>query len=194
MKRDFTNESNLNLIFRLVRAIIIRLRGFLYKSFNFFFDKNCSGLCIGIYPKFINSKSVKLGKNVSFGNFARIECFNSSKNSIKLEIGNESSFGDYLHIGVFSNVTIGKGVLGGSNILITDHNHGNNSFSELSNLDLIPRNRVVCSKGKIVIEDNVWIGDNVKILGSLRIGSGSVLAASSVVTKDIPPFTVFIKK
>ena len=41
-----------------------------------------------------------------------------------------------------------------------------------------------------VIEDNVWIGCNALILKGVRIGEGSVVAAGSVVTKDVPPNTL----
>jgi len=40
----------------------------------------------------------------------------------------------------------------------------------------------------VIIENNVWVAINVTILPGVRIGEGSVIAAGSVVTKDIPPF------
>ena len=42
----------------------------------------------------------------------------------------------------------------------------------------------------VVIEDNVWIGGNVVILPGVTIGEGSVIAAGSIVTRDIPPRVV----
>lgn len=45
------------------------------------------------------------------------------------------------------------------------------------------------SKG-IIVEDYVWIGANSTILPNLKIGKGSVIAAGSVVTKDIPPYSL----
>jgi acetyltransferase-like isoleucine patch superfamily enzyme len=39
----------------------------------------------------------------------------------------------------------------------------------------------------VVIEENVFIGDNVSILGPVRIGYGAVIAANSFVTSDVPP-------
>jgi len=42
----------------------------------------------------------------------------------------------------------------------------------------------------IQIEDDVWIGAGVTILGGVTIGKGSVIAAGAVVIKDIPPYTV----
>ena len=42
----------------------------------------------------------------------------------------------------------------------------------------------------VIIEDNVWIGCRCIILKGVRIGTGAVVAAGAVVTKDVPPHTV----
>ena len=44
--------------------------------------------------------------------------------------------------------------------------------------------------GYIHIKRDVWIGSNVVILKDVTIGEGSIIAAGSVVNKDIPPFTI----
>lgn len=46
------------------------------------------------------------------------------------------------------------------------------------------------SKGNIIVEDDVWIGNNSIILSGVTIGQGAVIAAGSVVTKDIPPYAI----
>ena len=46
------------------------------------------------------------------------------------------------------------------------------------------------SKGDIVIEDDVWIGFRSTILSGVHIGQGAVVAAGSVVTKDVPPYAI----
>lgn len=46
------------------------------------------------------------------------------------------------------------------------------------------------SKGDIVIHDDVWIGYGAIITSGLEIGQGAVIAAGSVVTKNIPPYAI----
>ena len=46
------------------------------------------------------------------------------------------------------------------------------------------------TKKPISIEDDVWLGSKVTILGNTRIGKGAVIGAGSVVTKDIPSYTI----
>ena len=45
-------------------------------------------------------------------------------------------------------------------------------------------------KGRIIIEKDAWIGTGSVILPDIRIGEGAVVGANSVVTKDVPPYTV----
>lgn len=46
------------------------------------------------------------------------------------------------------------------------------------------------SKGNIVVEDDVWLGEGVTVLSGVRIGQGAVIAAGAVVAKDIPPYAI----
>lgn len=46
------------------------------------------------------------------------------------------------------------------------------------------------SKGDIIVEDDVWIGYGSIILSGVHIGQGAVIAAGSVVTKDVPPYAI----
>lgn len=48
----------------------------------------------------------------------------------------------------------------------------------------------IYSKGKIIIEDDVWIGANAVILSGVKIGRGSVIGAGSIVTKNVSPYTL----
>ena len=48
------------------------------------------------------------------------------------------------------------------------------------------------SKGKIVIEDDVWIGHGVIFLSGVHVGQGAVIGAGSIVVKDIPPYAIYV--
>lgn len=45
-------------------------------------------------------------------------------------------------------------------------------------------------KWEIIIEDDVWIGDNVSILSGVRIGHGAIIGANALVTKDVDEFSI----
>ena len=47
------------------------------------------------------------------------------------------------------------------------------------------------SRKGVVIENGVWIGSGAKVLDGVKIGENSVIAAGSIVTKSVPPFTVY---
>lgn len=102
-------------------------------------------------------------------------------------IGRNCNFGDYVNITSTNKIIIGDNVLTGRWVTITDNNHGDNSFEQLSTPPIL---RPVCSKGPVIIDDNVWIGDKATILPGVTIGQGAVIAANTVVTKYVPPFSV----
>ena len=102
-------------------------------------------------------------------------------------IGKNVSIGEYCHLTSINKIVIGDGVLTGRWVTITDNSHGSITNTEL---DIKPIDRPLYSKGEVVIERNVWIGDKVTILPGVHIGEGTIIAANSVVTKDIPSFCV----
>ena len=105
----------------------------------------------------------------------------------KIRIGKNCSFGDFAHITAINEIIIGNNVLTGRWVTITDNGHGN---STLENLNLPPIKRKLYSKGPVIIGNNVWIGDKATILPGVTIGEGSIVGANTVVTKDVPPYSV----
>ena len=73
-------------------------------------------------------------------------------------------------------IEIGDDVWIGPKVNITTINH-----------DFNPYNRQATFCKKVVIKDRVWIGINATILPGVTIGENSIIAAGSVVTKDVPP-------
>jgi len=46
------------------------------------------------------------------------------------------------------------------------------------------------TKGKIILEDDVWIGVGATLLSGIRLGQGCIVAAGAVVTKSFPPYAI----
>jgi len=101
-----------------------------------------------------------------------------------IRVGNNCSIGAYAHITASNEILIGNHVLTGKFVTITDNSHGNGTVGH-------PIEREIYSKGKVVIGDDVWIGDKVTILPNVHIGNGAVIGSNSVVTKDIPSNSVY---
>lgn len=95
--------------------------------------------------------------------------------------GEELEIGNYVSIG--PNVTF---ALGG--------NHYTNTITtfpfKVKYFD--EKEPEALTKGKIIVEDDVWIGMNVLILSGVRIGKGAVIGAGAVVAKDIPAYAIVI--
>lgn len=47
-----------------------------------------------------------------------------------------------------------------------------------------------CSKGDVVIGNDVWIGQEAMILSGVSVGDGAVIGARSVVSRDVPPYAI----
>ena len=104
-----------------------------------------------------------------------------------LKIGDNCHIGQSNQISAAVRIEIGDNLLTGPNVLIVDNAHG---CSDRKLLDIPPSERPLYSKGEIKIGKNVWLGANVCILPGVHIGDGVTVAAGSVVTHDIPAYSV----
>jgi len=144
-----------------------------------------------IYPPFHsnNASEVYLGANCQIhpgGWIDTISEYSGVKHTGRIEIGDGTYFGHRVHIGACRNMVIGKDVVVADNVYISDLFHG---FDDI-NLPVLLTPLV--SPGPIVIEDQVWLGERVCVMPNVRIGKHSVIGANSVVTRDIPPYSVAV--
>lgn len=162
------------------------ISGYIKRNF-----KTC-GKNLTIEPPFFyyNLHNVEIGDNfLTFRNL-RLETFDEHigyKFTPKIKIGNNVSINYDCHIGCINNIEIGNNVLIASRVFITDHFHGG---TEKTDLMLPPSERKAVSKGPVIIEDNVWIGEGAVILPNVRIGKNSIIGANAVVTKSFPPNSI----
>jgi acetyltransferase-like isoleucine patch superfamily enzyme len=157
-------------------------------------SKRCRAVGKGFYldrpHSLLGLRYVSIGNNFSCGEQLRLEVFdrhNGYTFSPKLTIGDNFSANHRLHIACINNIAIGRDVLVGSDVFISDHAHGQSS--EVVGLEA-PSMRKLYSKGGVRIGDRVWIGSKVSILPGVEIGEGAVIGANSVVSKDVPPFSI----
>ena len=116
------------------------------------------------------------------GNWSTIENYSCVNNAMgNVIIGQHSRIG--LSNTIIGPVKIGDNVNMAQNIVISGLNHG---YEEIS---IAPRLQK-CTISQITIENDCWIGANVVITSGVTIGKHSVIAAGSIVTKDVPAYSI----
>jgi acetyltransferase-like isoleucine patch superfamily enzyme len=183
---------------RIAKFIFKIIHGPEYKSFN-----------PGIMPEFranfrqfdstsvlpeanliVGAKYISIGKNFYALYNLRLEAWDSYSGQVftpQIIIGENVNMNTDCHISCIDKIIIGDNVLMASRIYISDHSHGQVTSSSLS---LPPAKRPLFSKGPVIIEKNVWIGEGVCILPNVTIGENSIIGANAVVTKSVPANSV----
>ena len=143
--------------------------------------------CRVYHPYYLrNPQRIHIGRGFSAQPGLRIEAWNAYGDQSydpQVIIGDNVIMNYDVHIGAISTLRIGNNVLVGSHVLITDHSHGHLTADET---DMPTAHRSLYSKGPVIIEDNVWIGEGVRILAGVSVGRNAVIGANSVVTQDVP--------
>ncbi len=120
--------------------------------------------------------------NFHIGNNSIIESFSTVNNGV-----GDVIIGDRSKIGI-SNVVIGPIKIGNDcilaqNIVLSGLNHG------YEDVNISPEDQPITAT-EIIVEDEVWIGANAVVVAGVTIGKHSVVAAGSIVTKDVPAYSV----
>lgn len=110
-----------------------------------------------------------------------------------VKIGNRSFVGKGM-ISVADQVEIGNDVMISWGVTIADHNSHSLKFSERSN-DILSwklkrKDWQNVKISRLTICDKSWIGFNSILLKGITVGEGAIVGAGSVVTKDVPPWTI----
>lgn len=147
---------------------------------------------IGIHSVYIGEQHITIGKNTHIGDYGRLTAYDYYQHTHQrftpqIIIGNNCSIGYQSHITAINSIVIGNNVLMGPRVLITDNAHGE-STQEV--LQIPPSKRKLHSNGGVNIRDNVWIGEGAMIMPNVQIGEGAIIACNSVVTTDIPAYSI----
>jgi acetyltransferase-like isoleucine patch superfamily enzyme len=100
-----------------------------------------------------------------------------------IEIEANSYIGPYCVLYGHGGLTIGRDTMIGAQTIIVAANHG------FARTDMPMRAQPLTKKGIHIAED-VWVGSGCKILDGVRIGTGAVIGAGSIVTKDIDAYSI----
>lgn len=131
-------------------------------------------------------KNICIGKRVKINDQAWLAAWPlTNKEYAKLIIEDNVTLGDFNHIWATHQIIIGKRVLTANHVYISDNLHDYKDVSKA----------IVCQPivqlSDVKIGDGAWIGENVCIIGA-SVGKNSVIGANSVVTHDIPDYSVAV--
>ncbi|MCD0490222.1 acyltransferase [Pedobacter sp. MC2016-14] len=116
------------------------------------------------------------------GEYATIEDFSTINNGVgPVFIGNRTLIG--MSNVIIGPVTLGNNIIIAQNVVMSGLNH---SYQDVH----LPISQQNVTTSEIRIEDDCWIAANVVITAGVTIGKHSVIAAGTVVTKDVPPFSI----
>lgn len=166
---------------RLASALVARRLG--HAPGHVYLGKDC--VVLGHRHIRLAGRFVALARN----RIEAIERHGDQRFTPMLLIGDDVSMEYDCHIGCVNEVRIGSRVLMASRVYISDHAHGGTAAEDI----LLPPNaRPVLSKGPVIIEDEVWLGEGAAVMPGVRIGRSSIIGANAVVTRDIPAFSVAV--
>ena len=180
-------ETLLKIFVRKTRSALIRLHG----ALRTFFWR----IVLRVWQP-----SLRLGKGVFIGRNVRFRIYNGGSISVgertglednvllhveggKISIGNDGFIGWGCQVVSFQEVRIGDDALIAAYCVVRDFEHGTAPNG-------IPMRKQPPTVAPIEIGDDVWLGAHVTVTAGCKIGSGAVVGANGVVTKDIAANTI----
>ena len=131
-------------------------------------------------------KSIRLGHHVLIGENCWLNVNFPNAEQPCLTIGNYSMIGRRNMISSGMRLTLGDYTLTGPDCRLIGADHVyDDPFRPYISTGAAPG-------GTIEVGDNCWLGAAVQVIGSVKIGRGSVIGAGSLVTRDVPPFSVAV--
>lgn len=203
--RDPQVSSSELLYFLWKRGGCSWIRGF-FLRFRF---RSCGKkLFVGKNVEILFPKQIRVGSNVSLGDYSYLNGLSEEGmfigNHVRIRervwiqatslldrpgkglvVGDNTYIGPGSMLGAGGGIRIGRNVILGASVDLLAEDH------DFSDADRPIFEQGVTRKG-IVLEDDVWIGNRAIVLDGVRIGQGAVLGAGSVLTKDLPSYSIAV--
>ncbi len=144
---------------------------------------------VGRYPEIYSPEHIELGDGVRIGNNVRLQAITAHNDQAftpQLRLGRRTSLENNCTITCNNLVELGEDVMVAGNVFISDHEH------QYQDRDHPIQAQDLTTGGRVVIGAGSHIGQNVCIFGNVSIGEHSVIGAGSVVTRDIPAYSVAV--
>lgn len=130
-------------------------------------------------------------KDIIIGDNAILQGALVSSHNGKIVMGKHSRIGVNTWIRCVDNVILGDYSVTADNVIISDNNNHPVNPADRMIMRVTPpgsdeRSWIHSDYAPIIIGKNVWIGEYARICKGVKIGDGSIIAANTVVTKDVP--------
>ena len=163
--------------------IVAKIKSILFYPLQF---KNFGGKSLILKPLSLEGKhNIEIGKHVIIQEYTWLAAMPLTGSSVKLEIGNNSVIGHFNHIYATKSIVIEDYVLTADRVYITDNLHQYDN----PNVPIILQ--PIKQISPVRIGEGSWLGENVCVIG-VNIGKHCVIGANSVVTHDIPDYSIAV--
>ncbi len=177
----FARNFGYRFLFKKIEGLAVILQGVDFRGCPSIFLEDRVKLRKGVSIRsFYCHNTIHLGRNSSVHEYTIIK----SKGG-DIFIGENTFISSFVNISAVGNVYIGKNVMLANGCRIETGTHG------FGNLNHPIKEQKVESHG-INIGDDCWLGAGVKVMDNVTVGQGSVLGAGSVVTRDVPPYSIAV--
>ena len=139
-----------------------------------------------VFPFRINgAKFISVGEKVHINEGAWMMALKNSKKDPVISIGSGSYIGRSVHIVAVNRIDIKDNVAMADKVYITDNAHN------YEDINTLMKEQEILDFGPVVIGENTWLGENSCIIGA-SIGKHCVIGVNSVVTSDIPDYSIAV--
>ncbi|MHB8110094.1 MAG: acyltransferase [Syntrophorhabdaceae bacterium] len=127
--------------------------------------------------------NISLGNNIGLGLYSQIYASGDGTERIFISDDVHLNSNVMINADLGGIIRIGSHCMIGPNVVFRTSDH---AFSDTNEL-MINQGH---TSGTIVVENDVWIGSNAVLTGNIRIGTGAIIGAGAVVTRDVGPFAI----
>ena len=152
------------------------------------YDSVTSRFQYHIYGPYQKSKFERCGKNVNIGKGCS---FYGAEN---ISVGDDVYIGPKaMFLSTEAKIIMGKKIMFGPEVAIATGNHRTDLLGRYM-FDIKVEEKIPENDEDVIINDDVWIGMRAIILKGVTIGEGSIIGAGAIVTKDVPPYSIYLSQ